>query len=545
LPHLAAVYRDGKRPQTERSLATDVLADYAADQPEVLADLLMDGEAKQLAATYPPFAAHRERGLAVLTAEVDRKLPADAKEETKEKLAKRQANAAVVLLRMNQPAKVWPLLRHSPDPRVRSYLLHRLGPLGADAAALVGRLADEPDVTIRRVLLLSLGPEEFADGTWRPEERKRLVGQLQEIYRRDADVGLHAAAEWLLRQWHEQAWLVQTDQAWAQDKQTQAKRLADIQQVLARDKGRAKPQWYVNGQGQTMVVVPGPVEFLMGSQDKEIGRNPTNEVQHNRRIGRTFALAAKAVTLEQYRKFNPRYGMGEIETWARTGDSPVLATSWYQAAAYCNWLSRQEGLPQSEWCYEPLDPLPALAGSSVGLLAGSWGPLGASCRLFSERIGPEYAYQEGMKLAPNYLQRRGYRLPTEAEWEYACRAGALTSRSYGESAELLGKYTWFQQNAEDHSWPVGLKKPNDLGLFDMHGNVYSWCQERYQDYPKSQGAPLEDKEDILDIKDQYSRVLRGGSFDDQASYVRCASRYRNVPTNRGNDVGFRPARTFR
>ena len=120
-----------------------------------------------------------------------------------------------------------------------------------------------------------------------------------------------------------------------------------------------------------MVLIPGPVEFLMGSPDGEIGRNPMEEVQHSRRIGRTFALAATPVTLERYRKFNPRYGIDEVETWARTGDSPVIATSWYQAAAYCNWLSRQEGLPPSEWCYEPLDRRLPAAASGVGRLVGS------------------------------------------------------------------------------------------------------------------------------------------------------------------------------
>ena len=78
-------------------------------------------------------------------------------DESKEKLAKRQANAAVALLKMNQPEKVWPLLKHSPDPRVRSYLIHRFGPLGADAKAIVKRLDEEPDITIRRALILSLG----------------------------------------------------------------------------------------------------------------------------------------------------------------------------------------------------------------------------------------------------------------------------------------------------------------------------------------------------------------------------------------------------
>src|SRR5438094_7675754 len=88
--------------------------------------------------------------------------------------------------------------------------------------------------------------------------------------------------------------------------------------------------------------------------------------------------------------------------------------------------------------------------------------------------------KKGMTLPADYLQRSGYRLPTEAEWEYACRAGAVTSRYYGESEELLGKYAWYGSNSAGHTWPVGMLKPNDLGLFDMHGNVYTWCQERFR-----------------------------------------------------------------
>ena len=161
------------RRETERSLATDILADYAADQPQVLADLLMDADEKQFAVIYPKFKEQGEQGLPLLTGEIDKKLPADmpSSDEKREKLAKRQANAAVALLRMNQPEKVWPLLKHSPDPRVRSYLIHRLGPLGADAEAIVKRLDEEPDITIRRALLLSLG--EFNEKELSPDEPDR------------------------------------------------------------------------------------------------------------------------------------------------------------------------------------------------------------------------------------------------------------------------------------------------------------------------------------------------------------------------------------
>ena len=97
-------------------------------------------------------------------------------DDKREKLAKRQANAAVALLRMNQPEKVWPLLKHCPDPRVRSYLIHRLSPLGADAAAIIKHLDEEPDVTIRRALLLSLG--EFSEKELPPAARNSLAAEV-------------------------------------------------------------------------------------------------------------------------------------------------------------------------------------------------------------------------------------------------------------------------------------------------------------------------------------------------------------------------------
>jgi formylglycine-generating enzyme required for sulfatase activity len=88
-------------------------------------------------------------------------------------------------------------------------------------------------------------------------------------------------------------------------------------------------------------------------------------------------------------------------------------------------------------------------------------------------------------------------------------------------------------------------RKNDLGLFDMHGNVYTWCQERHQDYAAAKGdGASEDKEDDLDVDSKESRVLRGGSFNYHAVYARCANRNWNVPTNRFTNVGFRPASTL-
>jgi len=256
--------------ESERAVATNTLA----DQGETLADLLMDADAKQFAELFPKFKEHGEKGVKRLLAELDRRLADSATEEDKEKLAKRQeklagrqANAAVALLRMGKPEKVWPLLKHSPDPRVRSYLIHRLGPLGTDARTIVKRLMEEPDVTIRRALVLSLG--EFGGQAFLPGEQESLMGKLRAWYRTSDDPGLHAAAEWVLRQWKQDEWLNQTEQEWVKDRKQRDERLQGIRQQLAKGKGSAKPQWYVNSQGQTMVVIPGPVEFLMGSPTDE------------------------------------------------------------------------------------------------------------------------------------------------------------------------------------------------------------------------------------------------------------------------------------
>ncbi len=155
-------------------------------------------------------------------------------EDVKEKLAKRQANAAVGLLRMHKPAKVWPLLKHSPDPRVRSYLIDRLGPLGADANAILTQLESESDITIRRALILSLG--EYGEKELSLANREALLPRLRTMYGTATDPGLHAACEWLLRKWKQEEWLKQVNEEWAKDYEQRAKRLDGIKQALAKER---------------------------------------------------------------------------------------------------------------------------------------------------------------------------------------------------------------------------------------------------------------------------------------------------------------------
>jgi formylglycine-generating enzyme required for sulfatase activity len=135
------------------------------------------------------------------------------------------------------------------------------------------------------------------------------------------------------------------------------------------------------------------------------------------------------------------------------------------------------------------------------------------------------------------------RLPTEAEWEYACRAGTTTKYSFGDNESDLGDYAWYDGNSNNKTHPVGEKKPNARGLYDMHGNVWEWCRDWYDD----KGYERYQRGDLTPPSSGASRVLRGGSWvNDDPDDFRCACRLQSHPDFRyGDFFGFRVARTVR
>jgi formylglycine-generating enzyme required for sulfatase activity len=145
--------------------------------------------------------------------------------------------------------------------------------------------------------------------------------------------------------------------------------------------------------------------------------------------------------------------------------------------------------------------------------------------------------------AQNFIKRLNekekthkFRLPTEAEWEYACRAGTNTEFSYGDDVNKLDKYAWHYDNSERKTHPVGQKEPNLWGIYDMHGNVYEWCQDWYGDYASNS---------VVDPKgpdNEKGRVLRGGSWRSFARIIRSARRHWDRSDRRTSFIGFRVAR---
>ena len=226
-----------------------------------------------------------------------------------------------------------------------------------------------------------------------------------------------------------------------------------------------------NGVNLEMVLIPAGT-FMMGSPDSEVGRNE-KEIQHEVTISRDFYMGTTEVTQAQWIAI-----MGANPSVFKGGNLPVESVSWDDAVDFCKRLS---DMPDQQ--------------------------------------------KNGRK----------YRLPTEAEWEYSCRAGSKTAYSFGDSVDSLSDHEWYSFNSQKRASVVALKIPNSFGLYDIHGNNLEWCSDWYSAYPKAS---------MLDPSGPVSggaHVIRGGCWDYVAVRCRSACRGWNTPSYRSNNVGFRLA----
>jgi len=223
--------------------------------------------------------------------------------------------------------------------------------------------------------------------------------------------------------------------------------------------------------------------FTMGSPANEPGRD-SDEVRHQVTVS-GFYLEKYEVTQKEWREV-----MGTNPSNFKGDNLPVDSVSWYDAVEYCNKRSQKEGLT----------PAYTINGTNV-----TWN-----------------------------RNANGYRLPTEAEWEYACRAGATTA--YNTGANISDNTGWYGTNSGGTTHPVGQKPANAWGLYDMHGNVWEWCWDWYGDY--SSGAQT----DPVGAVSGADRVRRGGAWFSSASFMRSAFRGNIDPNSRDYRIGFRLVR---
>lgn len=167
----------------------------------------------------------------------------------------------------------------------------------------------------------------------------------------------------------------------------------------------------------------------------------------------------------------------------------------------------------------------------------SWFDAIEFCNRASELSGYAAAYDERRRAIP---EADGFRLPTDAEWEYACRAGKSTRFFWGDDEASAGEYAWFNNNSSGRAHAVGRKLPNAWGLYDTAGNVFEWCESVYKD-----GTVVDNPPAMSTPKEEGSRVLRGGPFDDKTGDLRASNRLRNEPSNVLRVIGFRCVRGVR
>jgi formylglycine-generating enzyme required for sulfatase activity len=240
-----------------------------------------------------------------------------------------------------------------------------------------------------------------------------------------------------------------------------------------------------------LVYIPAG-SFMMGSNrsaaqlakeyDKDESDFADEFPQHQVRISKGFWMGQTEVTQGQYKS------VMNAEPWSRyplvqkSANNPAVWVTWEDAAAFCRKLSQREG--------------------------------------------------------------KTYRLPTEAEWEYACRAGTTTQFSFGDSDSSLGDYAWFAGDApvtQQYAYPVGQKKPNPWGLYDMNGNVSEWCSDYYDKDYYSISPSVDPKGPLYEALGSHS--LRGGFWHNDASYLRSSNRRGSGIVNRSNFIGFRVVRS--
>jgi formylglycine-generating enzyme required for sulfatase activity len=245
-----------------------------------------------------------------------------------------------------------------------------------------------------------------------------------------------------------------------------------------------------NSIGMTLVRIE-PGSFLMGSTKEQIDNLlrlfpdckrewfDAEQPQHPVKITRPFLLGAYPVTQGQYQAI-----VGGTPSHFKGSDTlPVEQVSWLDAIAFCNKVSERE----------KRTPFYRIEGSNVTIVGGN-----------------------------------GYRLPTEAEWEYACRAGSTTLYPFGDDAGNLSEYAWYSHSSGGQTHPVGEKRANAWGLYDMLGNVWEWCGDWYDDkyYASSPAAdpPGAPKASV--------RVIRGGGWIGNARHCRPADRHGSTPEDR-------------
>jgi formylglycine-generating enzyme required for sulfatase activity len=567
LGDLERIFADARATVAQQTSAANAFADYAADDIRKLAQLLAVATPEQFAVLYPIVTASRAPAVIGDLARIAA-TPPPVGLGTVDRISfgQRRANAAVTLLRLGEPEKMLPVFDVSDDPEALTQFIFRCRPREVGVHALLDclqRVSEAPQdrypKNTRYALLLSLG--EFSLEEVPASRRGALLNQLANWYRHDPSSGTHGATGWLLRQWGQAEVVRQVDQTavpYSPDREwftlaitvtptvapkpkpepepakenagstskpgkpadsgpskpdETAKPAAASKSVSAAEKAKLEPP-PVPPSTKTFFytfVVFSAGAYDIGSFNDEPDRQ-TNETRHRITLTRPFAVLDREITMEELIAFSPQY----TEFMRKYDASPTDAgfgAHWYDSVAFCRWLGQQSGLSEGDQSYAAPEALDKAKYPREPDPGANWSP-----RNWSLELG-----------------RRGFRLPTESEWEVASRAGARTVYGFGSESSLLGRFGWFAQNSRKHVHPPRELRPSVRGLFDMHGNLFEWTHDWFGE------NGVDAVTDPLGARYGLDRVYRGGSWNNDPADCRTALRLTYYPAFRSTSIGFRLA----
>jgi eukaryotic-like serine/threonine-protein kinase len=493
---LASLYREETLRETARTAAAVAFKDFASDDIPLLASLAAEGTAEQFNVLYPALARRSSAAQSAfqqIIAAPPRKAsvsPQDAPLADAEHLraGQRLAGAAIGLLRLGRGDLLREFFVFREDPEPVTQFIHGLKDREVSArevAALYESAATAPERCAAISALGNFPPEQLESAA-----RGRILTALRRQRRDDPDSAVHSLSGWLLTKWQ------------AKDSGPQPGK------VISSPVPSTEKTWFTQTiAGEELhFIIFAPGKSQMGSPEKEPGHQRDEELE-TAHVPQPFAVCDREISRRLYEKYQQETGQQvyDLKKIVPKPEDAMVGVSWPNAIQFCRWLTLKSGMTENDLCYNP------------------------------EKEWKDMEHFTDITCAP---EKPGFRLPTETEWEYACRSGTKTPYSFGADRSLLPLYAWTVENSGSVSHASGLLRPNPRGLFDMHGNAYEWCQNYYAPHIEFQAASP-----VKAISS--SRVLRGGGWSFRAEMTRSAFRHSEDQPKFGKiNYGFRVVRTL-